>query len=354
MHRLTTSHTNLDIDHERRQSGTEQSHRATDFPCRSERVHAARMEQRKIGALTVSAVGIGCNNFGMRIDEQRTGDVVRAALDAGVNFFDTADVYGGTRSEEYLGRALGTRRNEAVIATKFGARIDDERNGASAAYVRRAVDASLSRLGTDRIDLYQLHVPDTSTPIDETLGALDDLVRAGKVREVGASNFTAEMIDESERVSRDHDWARFVSMQNEYSLLRRLPERGVLDACVRNEMGFLPYFPLASGMLTGKYKRDEEPPEGTRLANMPAERRDQAFTVKNFNRVEALERFAADRGHTLLELAFSWLLTRPAVSSVIAGATSPEQVRANAAAGSWQLGDGDLAEIDTLLEQAKA
>ncbi|MGH8976533.1 MAG: aldo/keto reductase [Acidimicrobiia bacterium] len=311
------------------------------------------MEQRKIGDLTVSAVGIGCNNFGMRIDEQQTGTVVRAALDAGVNLFDTADVYGGTRSEEYLGRALGMRRDEAVVATKFGAQIDDDRRGASAAYVRRAVEGSLSRLGTDRIDLYQLHVPDASTGIDETLGALDELVRAGKVREIGASNFTAEMIDESENVSRDHDWARFVSVQNEYSLLRRLPERGVLDACVRNNLGFLPYFPLASGMLTGKYKRNEEPPAGTRLANMPAERRDQAFTAKNFNRVEALERFAADRDHTLLELAFSWLLTRPAVSSVIAGATSPEQVRANAAAATWPLTDDDLTEIDTLLDQAR-
>ena len=195
--------------------------------------------------------------------------MVGAALDAGINLFDTADVYGGTKSEEFLGRALGTRRDEAVIATKFGAPIDDDHKGASAAYIASAVEDSLRRLGTDRIDLYQLHMPDASVPIDETLGALDALVRAGKVREIGASNFSPEMIDEAEAVSSEHGWARFVSVQNEYSLLRRAPEFGVLDACERNHIGFLPYFPLASGMLTGKYKRDQAAPEGTRLANAP-------------------------------------------------------------------------------------
>ena len=309
------------------------------------------MEQRTIGSLSVSAVGIGCNNFGMRIDDVQTTAVVRAALDAGVNFFDTADVYGATKSEELLGRALGPRRDDAVIATKFGAPIDDDRKGASAAYVARAVEDSLRRLGTDRIDLYQLHVPDSTVPIEETLGALDEVVRAGKVREIGASNVTPEMIDESERVSRAHGWARFASVQNEYSLLRRLPERGVLDACVRNDVGFLPYFPLASGMLTGKYRRNEEPPAGTRLANAPAERRVAAFSEKNFNRVEALQAWTAARDHSLLELAVSWLLARPAIASVIAGATSPEQVTANVAAASWTLSDADLAEIDTLLQQ---
>jgi aryl-alcohol dehydrogenase-like predicted oxidoreductase len=311
------------------------------------------MERRRIGSLEVSAVGIGCNNFGMRIDEAQAGAVVRAALDAGVNFFDTADVYGGTRSEEYLGRALGTRRDDAVIATKFGAQLDEQRKGASAAYVRTAVEDSLRRLGTDRIDLYQLHVPDSAVPIDETLGALDELVQAGKVREIGASNFSPEMIDEAERVSREHAWARFASVQNEYSLLRRLPERGVLDACVRNDIGFLPYFPLASGMLTGKYRRNETPPEGTRLANAPAERREQAFSEKNFNRVEALEEWSAEQGHTLLELAISWLLARPAIVSVIAGATKPEQVDANVAAAGWTLSEDDLRAIDALLEQAR-
>ena len=311
------------------------------------------MELRSIGSLKVSAVGIGCNNFGMRIDEEQTGAVVRAALDAGVNLFDTADVYGGTRSEEFLGRALAGRRDEAVIATKFGAQIDDDRKGASGAYVARAVEDSLRRLGTDRIDLYQLHVPDATTPIEETLGALDELVRAGKVREIGASNFTAEMIDEAEGVSREHGWARFVSVQNEYSLLRRLPERGVLDACVRNDIGFLPYFPLASGMLTGKYRRNEAPPAGTRLANMPTERQQQAFTEKNFNRVEALEAWATARGHTLLELAFSWLLARPAVASVIAGRDEARAGSANVDAAGWALTPADLAEIDAVLEQAK-
>ena len=180
----------------------------------------------------------------------------------------------------------------------------------------------MRRLGTDRIDLYQLHVPDRAVPIDETLGALDELVHAGKVREIGASNFTVEMIDEAEAVSREHGWARFASVQNEYSLLRRLPEKGVLDACVRHRIGFLPYFPLASGMLTGKYRRNENPPEGTRLASMPPERQEQAFSDKNFNRVEALAAWASERGHSLLELAFSWLLARPAIASVIAGATT--------------------------------
>jgi aryl-alcohol dehydrogenase-like predicted oxidoreductase len=312
------------------------------------------MERRTIGSLEVSVVGIGCNNFGMRIDETRTNAVVAEALDAGVNLFDTADVYGGTKSEEFLGRALGSRRDEAVIATKFGAEIDAQRRGAKREYVRHAVDASLRRLGTDRIDLYQLHVPDADTPIEDTLGALATLVEDGKVREIGASNFTVEMIDEAEAVSEANQWSRFVSVQNEYSLLRRLPERGVLDACVRYGIGFLPYFPLASGLLTGKYKRNEEPPAGTRLANAPAERRDQAFTEKNFNRVEALEAWASARGHTLLELAISWLLARPAVSSVIAGATRPEQVRANVAAVGWTLSDADLVEIDTLLERAKS
>ena len=277
--------------------------------------HARAMELRSIGSLKVSAVGIGCNNFGMRIDEEQTGAVVRAALDAGVNLFDTADVYGGTRSEEFLGRALAGRRDEAIIATKFGAQIDDDRKGASGRTSQRAVDDSLRRLGTDRIDLYQLHVPDAATPIEETLGALDELVRAGKVREIGASNFTAEMIDEAEGVSRAHEWARFVSVQNEYSLLRRLPERGVLDACVRNDIGFLPYFPLASGMLTGKYRRNEAPPAG----HPPREHADRARSSRPSPRRTSTasrrsKRGPTRRGHTLLELAFSLAArARPAV-----------------------------------------
>ncbi|MDZ4827372.1 MAG: aldo/keto reductase [Actinomycetota bacterium] len=310
------------------------------------------MQTRNIGSLTVSAVGLGCNNFGMRIDEAATKQVVSAALDAGITFYDTADIYGGTLSEEYLGRALGTRRDDVLVATKFGGPIDDERKGgASAPYVRRAVDDSLKRLGTDRIDLYQLHFPDQAVSVEETLGALDELVRAGKVREIGASNFSPELIDESEATSAKQRWARFVSVQNEYSLLRRGPERnGVLDACVRHGIAFLPYFPLASGMLTGKYQRAGEPPKGTRLAGLPEERRERALSDKNFDKVEALDGWARDHGHSLLELAFSWLLARPVVASVIAGATKPEQAIANAAAAEWSLTAADLAEIDALLE----
>jgi aryl-alcohol dehydrogenase-like predicted oxidoreductase len=313
------------------------------------------METRKIGSLDATVVGIGCNNFGMRIDEAAAQRVVDAALDAGVNTFDTADIYGGTKSEEFLGRALGSKRDRALIATKFGGPIDDERKGgASAAYVKRACDDSLERLGTDRIDLYQLHFPDNATPPEETLVALDELVRAGKVREIGASNFGAELIEQCETISNERGLARYVSVQNEYSLLRRLPEQnGVLDACQKFGLAFIPYFPLASGMLTGKYKRGEEPPAGTRLANMPAERREQAFADKNFNRVEALTAWAADHGHTLLELAFAWLLARPVVGCVIAGATKPEQVQANADAASWRLTTDEVAEVNDLLERSK-
>ncbi len=312
------------------------------------------MDTRSIGSLKVSVIGLGCNNFGARIDADATEAVVAAALDAGITFFDTADIYGGTLSEEYLGRALRNRRDEAVIATKFGVPIDDDRKaGGGADYVRSAAEDSLRRLGTDRIDLYQIHVPDQTTPIDETLGALDELVRAGKVREVGCSNFAPEMLDNATEVSRDRGVARFVSVQNEYSLLRRAPEHGVLDACDRNGIAFIPYFPLASGLLTGKYRRNEAAPDGTRLANLPAERQADAFSAKNWNRVEALEVWAAERRHELLELAFAWLLANRSVASVIAGATKPEQARANAATASWSLTDDDLGEIDDLLTRAK-
>jgi aryl-alcohol dehydrogenase-like predicted oxidoreductase len=313
------------------------------------------MDTRKIGSLDATVVGIGCNNFGMRIDEAAARRVVDAALDAGINTFDTADIYGGTKSEEFLGRAVGSKRDQALIATKFGGPIDDERKGgASAAYVKRACDDSLKRLGTDRIDLYQLHFPDNATRPEETLAALNELVGAGKVREIGGSNFSAELIDECENISDERGIARYVSVQNEYSMLRRLPEQnGVLDVCQKLGVAFIPYFPLASGMLTGKYKRGEEPPAGTRLANMPAERRDQAFADKNFNRVEAVSAWAADHGHTVLELAFAWLLAHPVVSCVIAGATKPEQVQANAAAAAWALTTNQLAELNELLERAK-
>jgi aryl-alcohol dehydrogenase-like predicted oxidoreductase len=313
------------------------------------------MQTRNIGTLSVSVVGLGCNNFGMRMDAGASDRVVHAALDAGITFFDTADIYGGTKSESFLGRALGARRNEAIVATKFGVRIDDDHpGGASAAYISRACDDSLKRLGTDRIDLYQLHFPDPNTPLDETLGALDTLVRAGKVREIGCSNFTAEMIDEATSISKANGWARFASVQNEYSLLRRAPEQqGVLDACTRNGLAFIPYFPLASGVLSGKYRRGEQPPEGTRLAGMPADRLEQALSDKVMDRVEALTTWAEQHGHSILDLAFAWLLARPAVASVIAGATRPEQAKANADAASWTLTPADVEEIDALIARVK-
>ena len=313
------------------------------------------MHTRRIGSLDASLVGLGCNNFGGRIDESATKRVVDAALDAGITLFDTADIYGATKSEEFLGRALAGRRDDALIATKFGVAIDDERKGgASAAYIARACDDSLRRLATDRIDLYQLHFPDAATPLEETLGALDALVRAGKVREVGCSNFTPEMIDEAAGISSANGWARFVSVQNEYSLLRRLPEKqGVLDACARHDIAFIPYFPLASGVLSGKYTRGEAPPAGTRLASMPADRQELLLSDAVMNRVDALDAWARERGHSLLELAFAWLTAHLVVACVIAGATKPEQVAANASATEWTLTADDLAEIDAVIAAAK-
>lgn len=292
------------------------------------------METRKIGALNVSVVGLGCNNFGWHIDEAATGEVVDAALDAGINFFDTADIYGGTKSEEFLGRVLKGRRDKVVLATKFGIRIDDERpGGARPAYLRQAVEDSLRRLQTDHLDLYQLHRPDDSTPIAETLEALDALVTAGKVREIGCSNFSAAQLREAEAAAKSG--ARFVSVQNEYSLLDRSPEAEVLPECARLGIAFLPYFPLASGLLTGKYRKGKPRPEGTRIQ---AEGRfSELLTDTNIDRVEAWTAFAEARGHTLLELAFAWLLRQPTVASVIAGATSAAQIRSNAAAANWQL-----------------
>jgi aryl-alcohol dehydrogenase-like predicted oxidoreductase len=304
------------------------------------------VDRRRIGSLEVSIVGLGCNNFGRRLDSGATSAVVDAALDAGINFFDTADVYGGTRSEEYLGRALGRRRDDVVIATKFGSAVDEQRKGARPEYVRQAAEDSLRRLGTDRIDLYQLHRPDPQVPIEDTLGALDELVRAGKVREIGCSNFSAEQLRAAEGAAREGA-ARFVSVQNEYSLLHRGPERDVLPECERLGIAFLPYFPLASGLLTGKYREGQRVPAGSRLQ---AGRGDRLLTDRNLTVVEELIRFSESRGHTILELAFSWLLTRPVVASVIAGATSSEQVRSNAAAAGWKLTDAELAEINSIVQ----
>jgi aryl-alcohol dehydrogenase-like predicted oxidoreductase len=303
---------------------------------------------RSIGSLVVSEIGIGCNNFGGRLDEPGTKAVVDAAIDAGITLFDTADIYGGTESEVLLGRALGSRRDDVVVATKFGMPVDAERSGAKPEYVRRALEDSLRRLGTDHVDLYQLHAPDESTPIGDTLAALDELVRQGKVREIGCSNFTAAKLREAEEAT-GAGAARFVSVQNQYSLLYREPELEVLPECERAGLAFLPYYPLASGLLSGKYRGGGAPPPGTRMAAYPADRWDFWMNERNMAAVEALVTFAQSRGHTVLELAFAWLLSRRSVASVIAGAMSAQQVAANAAAASWVLDDTDLAAIDDLV-----
>ena len=299
------------------------------------------METRKLGSLEVSVVGLGCNNFGWRIGAEATGDVVAAAIDAGINLFDTADIYGEGRSEEYLGQALGPRRRDIIIATKFGIKMGEGREGAKPAYIRQAVEDSLRRLGTDRIDLYQIHRPDPETPIADTLGALNDLVRAGKVREIGCSNFSADQLRDAVAAVRPGA-ARFESVQNDYSLIQRDPEAEVLPECVRQRIGFIPYFPLANGLLTGKYRPGQPVPEGSRAH---AGFGPKVFTEQNLALAESLAQFAGARGHTLLELAMSWLAGQPAVVSVIAGAKSPEQVKANAAAAGWRLNDSELAEV---------
>jgi aryl-alcohol dehydrogenase-like predicted oxidoreductase len=306
------------------------------------------MRRLGVSGLQVSEVGLGCNNFGMRLDQKGTQAVVDAAIDAGITLFDTADIYGATQSEVFLGKALGKRRQEIVLATKFGMQIgeDKQRSGASRRWIMRAVEDSLTRLGTDYIDLYQQHRYDPETPVDETLRALDDLVTQGKVRYIGNSNFTGWQIA-------DADWTaaganRFVSAQNQYSLLERKVEHEVLPACEHFGLGFLPFFPLASGLLSGKYKRGEKPPEGTRLAAWGS-RGAAALSDKNFDKVEKLTAWAEEREHTILELAFAWLLGHDVVSSVIAGATSPEQVQTNAAAGDWQLSPEEVREVSELI-----
>lgn len=309
------------------------------------------MEYRRLGSsgLKVSETGLGCNNFGMRIDQAGTDAVVAAALDNGINFFDTADVYGGLQSEVMLGNALKGKRHEIVLATKFASPVGagpDERGG-SRRYVMRAVEASLKRLNTDYIDLYQMHRPDPDTPIEETLGALDDLITQGKVRYIGNSNFSGWQIADADWIARNEHMNRFVSAQNNYSLLERKVEFEVNPACERFGLGMLPFFPLASGLLSGKYVRGEAPPEGTRLAAW-GPRGAAALNDKNFDRLEALTGWAEARGKTLLDLAFAWLLGRPVVSSVIAGATRPEQVAANAAAASWKLTPEEVDEVAKL------
>ena len=319
------------------------------------------MQQRKVGrsGLQVSAIGLGCNNFGGRIGLEEARAVVHAALDAGITLFDTADVYGalgiGTAtsykgaSEEILGTILGPHRRDVVVATKFAMPMDDSgrRSGASRRYIVQAAEDSLRRLKTDWIDLYQQHSPDPKTPIEETLRALDDLVRAGKVRYAGCSNFPAWQVADAMWTAQDCNLTPFVSCQDELSLLVRKADAELLPAMERFGLGLLPYFPLASGLLTGKYKRNATMPEGARLTNTQrlAER---YLTDRHWPVVEKLSDFCGARGHTLVELAFSWLLSRTVTASVIAGATKVEQVRQNAAAGEWALTAEELAEVDAI------
>ena len=311
------------------------------------------METSRLGSFHVSVVGLGCNNFGMRIDEDQTRDVVHAALDAGINFFDTSDSYGGTKSEQFLGKALAGRRDEVILATKFASPVDDDpsHRGASARWITEEVENSLRRLGTDHIDLYQQHYPDKDVPIDETLEALDRLVRDGKVVEIGNSNFDAGQLKEADSLSREKGRARFVSAQNELSLLRRGAVDDLLPTCADLDLAFLPYFPLGSGMLTGKYRRGEEPPSGTRLGAWPASYTEKLLSDQSFDLVEALTGWAESRGHTVLDLAFAWLLAHDVVGSVIAGATRPEQVKANVEAARWKLSADDLVDLRRLLAE---
>src|SRR5689334_9349446 len=313
------------------------------------------MTYRRLGTsgLVVSVVGIGCNNFGRKLDVDGTRAVVDAALDAGITLFDTADIYGTPHgsSEECLGAALQGRRDEVVLATKFGMDMEGL-NGAdhgargSRSYIIRAVEASLRRLGTDHIDLYQLHTPDEATPIEETLSALDDLVRSGKVRYLGNSNFAGWQIADADWTARTAGLTPFISAQNQYSLLHREVEDEVVPACEQFGLGLLPFFPLDSGLLSGKYQRGTPPAEGTRLAQ---ERYQRWLDGADWDTIEALTAYGKERGHTLLDVAIAGLAAQPAVTSVIAGATTPDQVRANAAAGQWRLTADDVAALDRIL-----
>ncbi|GGL83624.1 oxidoreductase [Deinococcus aerolatus] len=292
-------------------------------------------------------VGLGCNNFGGRLDQNATNTVVRAALDHGITLFDTADVYGNQGgSEEMLGKALGTERQNIVLASKFGHDMGEAGKGARPEYIHKALAASLKRLGTDYLDLYQLHRPDPETPLADTLGTLHEMVQAGQVRAIGCSNLDAAGVREAAQVAHDQHLTAFVCAQDEYSLLVRDVEAGLLPTLRELEMGLLPYFPLASGLLSGKYTPDHIP-EGTRFASSQGAQ-DRYMTPENWRKVQALETFAQGRGHTLLELAFSWLAAQSPVSSVIAGATRPEQIAQNVQAAAWTLNEAELAEVDRI------
>lgn len=309
------------------------------------------MKQRGFGTtgLQVSAVGLGCNNFGGRHDRAATAAVVHTALDAGITLFDTADIYGNRGgSETLLGQALGARRKDVVLVTKFGLPMDDSgrRQGGSRRYMLEAAEASLRRLNTDWIDVYYYHRPDPKTPIEETLGALDELKRAGKVRHIGCSNFSPAQIDVAQEAAHAKSLPAFVTAQDQYSLLAREIERDLLPALECHRLALLPYFPLASGMLSGKYRLGRPVPTGTRLSDPRYS--DRVLNDANLRIVERLEQFCAARDRTLLQLAFGWLLANPLVASVIAGATTPEQVRQNAAATGWALTPDELAEVDRI------
>jgi aryl-alcohol dehydrogenase-like predicted oxidoreductase len=315
----------------------------------------SEMSYRRVGpsGLVVSVVGLGCNNFGRKLDANGTRTVVDAAFDAGITLFDTADIYGTPHgaSEEQLGAALKGRRDEIVLATKFGmdmAGMNGADRGArgSRGYIIRAVEASLRRLDTDYIDLYQVHAPDPATPIDETLSALDDLVRSGKVRYLGNSNFAGWQIADADWTARAAGRTPFISAQNQYSLLHRDVETEILPACEHFGLGFLPFFPLDSGLLSGKYRRGEKPAEGTRLA---LQRYHRWLDGADWDKIEALSAYGAERGHSLLDVAIAGLASRPAVTSVIAGATTADQVHANVAAGGWELTAHDVAALDDIL-----
>ena len=309
------------------------------------------METRTLGesGIAISVVGLGCNNFGvMPIEASRR--VVDRALQMGITLFDTADVYGNRGgSEEQLGEILGYRRKDIVLATKFAMPMDDSgaKSGASAAYIREACEASLKRLKTDWIDLYQQHRPDPNTPIEETLGALGDLVKQGKVRAIGCSNLPADQLGAAQDVSHKTHGAAFVTAQDQYSLLVRGVESTLVPTIEKEGMGLLPYFPLASGLLSGKYQKGKDIPAGTRFARM-GRFGEQYMTEENWRIVESLTAFAAARGHTILDLAFAWLLAHPWLPSVIAGATRPEQIEQNVKAAAWKLSATDLAEVNRL------
>jgi len=310
------------------------------------------VEYRNLGnsGLKVSAVGLGCNNFGIRNDAEQTRAIVHRALDEGITLFDTADIYGNRGgSEELLGKALQERRRDVIVATKFGMSMGDGPylRGGSRRYIAAAAEASLKRLGTDHIDLYQIHQPDSETPQQETLEALNDLVRSGKVRYIGCSNFAAWQTVDALWISRTSNLAAYVSAQNQYNLLDRRVERELVPVCRQFGVGILPYFPLASGFLTGKYKRGAESPKGARLS-LVKRLADQTLTDENFATLERLEKFARNRERTLLELAVGWLASQPQVSSVISGATSPEQVVENVKAGNWKLTAEELGQVDQL------